>query len=92
KDHPALAGHFPDEPIVPGAVVLGRLLEAAEAQLGHALRIVGLPHAKFVAPLRPDEEACASLEIEGARLGFEVERDGRVIARGAFRLAADGPE
>jgi 3-hydroxymyristoyl/3-hydroxydecanoyl-(acyl carrier protein) dehydratase len=89
RDHPALAGHFPGEPIVPGVVVLERLLDAAERALGHTLRVVGLAHVKFPSPLRPDEEARASFESDGARLSFEIEHDGRTIARGVFRLAEE---
>ena len=32
-DHPALPGHFPGQPIVPGVVVLDRVVEVIEA--GH---------------------------------------------------------
>jgi 3-hydroxymyristoyl/3-hydroxydecanoyl-(acyl carrier protein) dehydratase len=90
KDHPALAGHFPGRPVVPGVLVLDRLLEAAEAQLGRALRVAGLTHAKFPAPLLPEEEARASFQIDDCRLDFEIEHDGRLIARGVFQLAAEG--
>ena len=92
KDHPALAGHFPGNPVVPGVLVLERLIEAAEGQLGHALRISGLAHAKFPAPLLPDEEARVSFQIEADRLAFEVEHEGQFIARGAFELAQGGKE
>jgi 3-hydroxyacyl-[acyl-carrier-protein] dehydratase len=90
RDHPALAGHFPGQPVVPGVLVLDRLLEAAETQLGHALRIAGLAHAKFATPLLPEEEAQASFRIDDRRLDFEIEHDGRLIARGIFQLAAEG--
>ncbi len=88
KDHPALAGHFPGEPVVPGVVLLEQVLDAAEQRLGRPLRVVGLAHAKFPSPLLPDEEAKANFQLDGDRLAFEVERQGRIIARGAFRLAA----
>lgn len=90
RDHPALAGHFPGNPIVPGVLVLEQLLEAAEGRLGHALRICGLAHVKFPAPLLPDEEARASFQIDRGRLEFEVEHAGRFIARGAFQLSEGG--
>ena len=32
-DHPSLPGHFPGQPVVPGVVVLERVLEAIES--GH---------------------------------------------------------
>jgi 3-hydroxymyristoyl/3-hydroxydecanoyl-(acyl carrier protein) dehydratase len=89
KDHPALAGHFPGKPIVPGVLVLERLLEAAESRLGHALHVTGLAHAKFPSPLMPEEDARASFHIDDRRLDFEIEHDGRLIARGVFQLAAE---
>ncbi|HEY2592082.1 MAG TPA: hypothetical protein VGI35_10870 [Steroidobacteraceae bacterium] len=90
KDHPALAGHFPGRPLVPGVLMLERLLEAAEAQLGRALRVAGLAHAKFPSPLMPEEEARVSFHIDDRRLDFEIEHEDRLIARGVFQLAAEG--
>jgi len=88
SDHPALAGHFPGRPVVPGVLVLERLLEAAEGHLGHALHVASLAHAKFPSPLMPEEEARVSFHIDDRRLDFEVEHDGRLIAQGVFQLAA----
>lgn len=90
SEHPALPGHFPGLPVVPGVVVLDRLVQAAESYLGRPLHIVGLPQAKFLAPLLPQQRARCSLEIDGARLRFRVERDGQPVAQGAFALAAEG--
>ncbi|MGH8220473.1 MAG: hydroxymyristoyl-ACP dehydratase [Steroidobacteraceae bacterium] len=90
KDHPALAGHFPGNPVVPGVLLLERLLEAAEEQFGHPLRVAGLTHVKFPSPLLPEEVARVSFEVTGTRLDFEVEHEERLIARGAFRLATAG--
>src|SRR3546814_2617840 len=36
-DHPSLPGHFPGRPLVPGVVVLDRVLDAIEAHAGVAL-------------------------------------------------------
>lgn len=84
--HPALPGHFPGNPLVPGVVVLERVAAALKAWRGTA---VGKLDAKFVQPLRPGEEATIALEEEGARVRFEVTRaDGHVLARGTL-LAAD---
>ena len=33
-DHPALPGHFPGQPVVPGVVLLDRVLEAVEREAG----------------------------------------------------------
>jgi 3-hydroxyacyl-[acyl-carrier-protein] dehydratase len=86
KDHPALPGHFPGIPIVPGVVVLDQVLRAAEARLGRPLRIAGLSHVKFLSPLPPEQPARCTFEIEGARLAFRVELAGQLIAGGAFVL------
>jgi 3-hydroxyacyl-[acyl-carrier-protein] dehydratase len=94
QDHPALPGHFPGAPVVPGVVVLDELLGAAERQLGRALTLAGLPQAKFLSPLLPAQQARCVIEIEGARLAFRIEHEGRLIARGSLMLtepAAGGP-
>ncbi len=92
RDHPALPGHFPGMPVVPGVVVLEQLVQAAESRLGRPLRIAGLAQVKFLAPLLPEQRAQCSLEIERARLRFRVERGGQLIAQGAFALTVEGTE
>lgn len=85
-EHPALPGHFPGDPLVPGVVVLERVAAALKAWRGTA---VGRLDAKFVQPLRHGEEATIALDDEGARVRFEVTRaDGGVLARGML-LSAD---
>lgn len=86
SDHPALPGHFPGEPLVPGVVLLERVAAAWEAWRDTA---VGRLDAKFVQPLRPGEDAVIALhDDDGARVRFEVTRaDGKLLARGTLGAA-----
>jgi 3-hydroxymyristoyl/3-hydroxydecanoyl-(acyl carrier protein) dehydratase len=54
SDHPATLGHFPGNPIVPGAVLLQIIARAIfGARPGH--RCVAVRAAKFLAPVRPGD-------------------------------------
>ena len=84
--HPALAGHFPGNPLVPGVVVLERVAAALRAWRGERVEKLD---AKFVQPLRPGEAAMIALDDDGARVRFEVTgTEGKVLARGTL-MAAD---
>ncbi len=82
--HPALAGHFPGNPIVPGVMVLDAVISAAEAWLGADLGVHRLAFAKFLAPLKPDETAQIDLVLGASRLEFSVRCGSTAIAKGAF--------
>lgn len=72
-DHPCLPGHFPGRPVVPGVVVLDRVMAAAEALLGAMPDGLRLPQVKFVRPLLPDEPAWLRLEpVRSADGGLRV--------------------
>jgi len=86
--HPALPGHFPGRPVVPGVVVLGQVLATIEASHG-PLPALRLPQAKFVRPLLPAEPAVIELDVLDDEAGahrwrFRVlrEADGALIAGG----------
>lgn len=80
-DHPALAGHFPGNPVVPGVVVLDHVVAAIEARQG-ALPPLRLPQVKFQAPLLPGETADIALEGGEGRWKFVVQRGTVVICSG----------
>ncbi len=92
-DHPCLPGHFPGRPIVPGVVVLDRVLAAIEARYG-ALGALRMPQVKFAQPLLPGEEARIELEsladVAPPRWRFRVLRDDALLASGEVRSADDG--
>jgi len=87
-DHPALAGHFPGRPVVPGVVILDRVLDAVEAAHG-PLGALRLPQVKFTAPLLPGQQARIALQAQAtpARWRFRVERDGQLLASGEIAAA-----
>jgi 3-hydroxyacyl-[acyl-carrier-protein] dehydratase len=54
-DHPAAQGHFPGDPIIPGAVLLSEALKAIETRLGVILSPCRIEAAKFFYPTRPGD-------------------------------------
>ena len=88
-NHPSLPGHFPGQPIVPGVVLLDCVLQEAERWLQRPLRVLGLPNAKFTAPLLPEQSAELQLKLDADELRFTLSRDGAALAQGLFRIAAD---
>jgi len=83
--HPALPGHFPGQPLVPGVVMLEAVAQALRAWRGE--RLVRIAEAKFAAPLRPDETAEVRLSDNGGRLRFEIRRGDTLLARGVIEGA-----
>lgn len=86
-EHPALPGHFPGRPVVPGVVIVDSVVAAAELWLARPLAVRGLPQVKFAGVLEPDRRARVRLAWTPGSLRFEVESDGRTIAQGACTLA-----
>ena len=85
--HPALAGHFPGNPIVPAVVLLERFAAAIESALGTQARLVRLPAVKFFAPLAPGERFRIVLEpLDSARIRFTLVRDGKAFATGSAEI------
>lgn len=85
-DHPALPGHFPGHPIVPGVVILARIVAELAAQTGLAAR--GVKRMKFTRPLAPGEAfsiAFSAPQNQGVR--FTVSVGEEPLASGQLLLA-----
>lgn len=85
EDHPAFAGHFPGQPLLPGALLVSEVLEAVRSVPALAARLGAQPTlaaAKFLAPVRPGSTLLIDLTPEtGASRGLRFEvRCGRVVA------------
>ena len=85
SSHPCLPGHFPGRPLVPGVVILDRVLAAIERDHG-ALGPLRLPQVKFLRPLLPGEAANVVLEGAAPRWRFRVLRGADLIASGEVAL------
>ena len=89
-DHPALAGHFPGNPVVPGVVLLTEILMAVERSTEWALHDFQLNSVKFTAPLRPGDPFTIVLESPSTRqLSFAVTRGNTRIAWGTLQHSSD---
>jgi hypothetical protein len=94
--HPALAGHFPGDPRVPGVTLLARVADALRAR--YPQWVPGeLLHARFRSALRPGELFSIEAREQEGRARFEVLRAGRdgepgtVIASGEWGLERREP-
>lgn len=93
-NHPALPGHFPGNPIVPGVLILSYVTAEIRRQLPHSV-LGPLLAMRFHSPLRPDRRFTVRVESRGARVHVEVRESadsgvsGTLIATGQWACADD---
>ena len=83
-DHPAFAGHFPGQPIVPAVVLLAEALAAIEAATGDPVRTWTLASAKFLVPVLPGTPIALAHEPSATGCRFEIRAGSQVIASGVL--------
>ena len=89
-NHPALPGHFPGRPVVPGVVLLDRVAEAIEREFG--ARISALPQVKFLTPLLPAQEADLHLVEKDKKIHFSLFHNGVALANGVAEITTAAGE
>ena len=92
--HPMFAGHFPGNPIVPGAYLLALVERRANDWLraqGNATQVGGVSAVKFTRPLRPDELCDIAFGTPSeVALRFRLQVGGAPCASGTFTLQPVG--
>jgi 3-hydroxymyristoyl/3-hydroxydecanoyl-(acyl carrier protein) dehydratase len=90
-DHPALAGHFPGMPVVPGVVLLDEALHAIGAVLGADLSACRIASVKFLSPVLPGQ-ALAVLHDGGddGAIRFTLMHGERKVASGVIHRHPEG--
>jgi len=87
--HPALAGHFPGSPVLPGVVLLDETVRAVEQANGGARTRWTVGAAKFLKPVQPGETLTLECEpLPNGSIRFAVSSAGRAVANGVLRPAA----
>lgn len=83
-DHPIFAGHFPEHPIVPGALILDEVTRVLSEHTGTGRSAVR--SAKFVHPARPGQRLRIALTpTASGGFDFRVTSGDILIASGAVQ-------
>jgi 3-hydroxymyristoyl/3-hydroxydecanoyl-(acyl carrier protein) dehydratase len=87
-DHPSLAGHFPNAPIVPGVVVLDEVA-AALVEWRKGCRLIGIPFVKFLSPIKPGQLFTIAFDAPeniANQIDFCCRVDGRMVVEGRLEI------
>ncbi len=84
-DHPALPGHFPGHPIVPGVVLLDQAIRRIGAALNRSFDACRLSSAKFLSPATPGVPLALAFEATASgAIRFTVSAGEREVASGVL--------
>ncbi len=88
-DHPSLAGHFPNFPIVPAVVILDEVAASLMEWRKHC-RVTGIQTAKFLLPLKPAQPftICLTTAKDAAtEIDFCCRAGDRLIVEGRLLIS-----
>jgi 3-hydroxymyristoyl/3-hydroxydecanoyl-(acyl carrier protein) dehydratase len=87
-DHPTAAGHFPGNPILPGALLLDSIVHAISR--GTPPSAVTIRSAKFLQPVHPGDRLRVVWDSKGADTHFSCTLVGsdEIVVSGIVRLGS----
>lgn len=83
-DHPALPGHFPGNPVLPGVVLLDWAWECCAAALPPGSRLRGVQQAKFLHAVRPGDALRIVVKPAAQHADFHIHLGDTLAAHGRF--------
>lgn len=85
-DHPALAGHFPNNPIVPGVVLLDHIFATAKIAMPN-YRIRSIRKLKWLQPVLPEKDCAVQwAAVRESQVRFVCLCEGERAVEGNFVL------
>ena len=92
-DHAAARGHFPGNPIIPGALLLSEVLRAIGTSLGKNLCPYQIRSAKFIRPVRPGERVSIDFSSrDEKRISFSCSVGAATVLAGEVVFEPDSVE
>jgi 3-hydroxyacyl-[acyl-carrier-protein] dehydratase len=88
-DHPAFAGHFPDFPVLPGALLLDELLQRIGAARALDLTAWQVTSAKFLGSVRPGDALLIEHEAGPDQIRFSIRCAERTVLSGSLSRLPD---
>ena len=88
-DHPTGPGHFPGNPIIPGAVLLAEVIQAIEIEQGVDLLQCQIKSAKFLFPARPGDHLIIEFsEVTKHEFKFQCTVQEKTVLTGTIKCGA----
>lgn len=82
-NHPALSGHFPGHPVVPGVILLSWCEMLAGELVSAPITVCAWNNIKFVRPLSPAQTCSITIACTvPGKAAFRIERGEHLIAHG----------
>ena len=87
RDHPSFAGHFPQFPVLPGAVLVDEALHAIQSARGIDVREWHISAVKFLGPVLPGDALQLEHALMGGAIRFTIRTASRIVVRGSLSKA-----
>jgi len=86
SSHPSISGHFPGNPIVPGAVIIENVIKVF-SRSNDSKEITSLSTVKFIKPIEVNQKVDVNfLSISTELISFECVSNNVVLVLGRFKV------